>query len=320
MVTKVKSVLVLGLFFLSPLAIGQTNTLPTTGKVGVGTVSPQGTALNVIGNGTIGPTDNLNYSWLLVGEVQQGIGMDDNQITQVGDQLYLAAKTGSIRYKTMGFDRGVVTNSGNFGFGTITPLGRVEIRNTGTIAGEWQPGRSFLHINDGTNALIMDPNEFYTSTTLNIGSSSSDIVVFRALEAPIARDLMTIKRDGSVGIGTKTTGDHLLAVEGSVGAREVKVEMSSWPDFVFDKEYKLMPLKDLNFFLKSNRHLPEIPNKEHILKNGISLGDMNAMLLQKIEELTLYIINQNEKIENLELQNKNINNRLSVLSHQSTRE
>ncbi|RXG11368.1 hypothetical protein DSM03_1175 [Leeuwenhoekiella aestuarii] len=289
------SFLVITLLVYSTLFYGQSNTLPVNGKIGIGTLSPQGTALNVVGTGTIGPSENLNNSWALVGTPNLGIGIDNNQITQAGDQLYLEAKDGEIRFKTKTIDRGVIDVSGSFGFGTITPVGKVEIRNTGTLAGSWQPDKSFLNINDGVNTLLIDPNEIYGSTTLHFGSvGSGDIAVFRTLKSNSAVDVMTIKGNGKVGIGTKTTGSHKLAVEGSIGAREIKVEIASWPDYVFKDSYNLIPLNQLEKFVSENGHLPDVPKEQKAKSEGINLGEMNAILLKKIEELTLYLIEEHK--------------------------
>lgn len=108
---------------------------------------------------------------------------------------------------------------------------------------------------------------------------------------------MRITKNGNVGIGTLSTGTHKLAVEGSIGARLVKVEATSWPDYVFEKEYILSSLEDLERFILLNKHLPEIPSAKEVVEEGIDLGAMNSKLLQKIEELTLYLIEQNKQLK-----------------------
>ena len=105
---------------------------------------------------------------------------------------------------------------------------------------------------------------------------------------------------GKVGIGTKTMGNHKLAVEGSIGAREIKVEANGWSDFVFYDDYKLPTLKEVENYITEKGHLKDIPSTEEVEKNGFFLGEMDAKLLQKIEELTLYTIEQEKKIEALE--------------------
>lgn len=109
--------------------------------------------------------------------------------------------------------------------------------------------------------------------------------------------------NGNVGIGTAST-DFRLAVNGTIHSKEVKVDMIGWPDYVFKKEYDLQKLSEVEKHIKEKGHLVNIPSEEEVLKNGIQLGEMNAKLLQKIEELTLYLIDQNKSIENLVKENK----------------
>lgn len=103
---------------------------------------------------------------------------------------------------------------------------------------------------------------------------------------------------GNLGLGTLNPGNYKLAVEGTIGARRVKVLQSSWADFVFHPDYKLPALSEVESFIKENKHLPEIPSEKDVERDGVDVGDMNRKLLQKIEELTLYIIElkkENEK-------------------------
>lgn len=108
-------------------------------------------------------------------------------------------------------------------------------------------------------------------------------------------------------IGTTSGGSHRLAVEGSIGAREVTVEASGWSDFVFEEGYQLITIEELEKYIEQRKHLPEIPTEAEIAAEGIKLGEMNAKLLQKIEELTLYLIQQNSRIKQLEASIKDCN-------------
>jgi len=96
---------------------------------------------------------------------------------------------------------------------------------------------------------------------------------------------------------------YKLFVKGGIRTEQVKVDIAAsngWADYVFKKDYKLMPLKDVEHFINNNGHLPEVPSTEDAIKNGIELKEMNILLLKKIEELTLYTIEQQKRIEALE--------------------
>jgi small-conductance mechanosensitive channel len=86
-------------------------------------------------------------------------------------------------------------------------------------------------------------------------------------------------------------------VDGVLKAKEVKVQSDVWADFVFEKDYKLRSLNEVETFIQENRHLPDIPSEEEVKEEGISIGEMNARLLRKVEELTLYLIQQKKALE-----------------------
>ena len=109
-----------------------------------------------------------------------------------------------------------------------------------------------------------------------------------------------LKSNGNVGIGTTNPGSYRLAVEGRIGAREVDVKTSSWADFVFDEDYALPSLDEVDAYVDKHHHLPGLPSEAEVLEKGsVSLGEMQRLLLQKVEELTLYTIAQQKQIEAL---------------------
>jgi len=124
------------------------------------------------------------------------------------------------------------------------------------------------------------------------------------------KERMRIALDGKVGIGT-TNPDALLTVSGQVHAQEVKVTINApGPDYVFEKDYKLSSLEEIKNYIDQNKHLPEVPSAKEMEKNGVQLGEMNMLLLKKIEELTLYTIEMNKKMEELKKENETAKSRL----------
>jgi len=102
---------------------------------------------------------------------------------------------------------------------------------------------------------------------------------------------------GNMGIGTTDTKGYKLAVNGKIRTQEIKVETTNWPDYVFANDYQLPSLKETEEHIKKKGHLPGIPSAEEVKAHGVSLGEMNAKLLQKIEEMTLIMIQLNKKVE-----------------------
>ncbi|WP_448105179.1 hypothetical protein [Pedobacter panaciterrae] len=141
-----------------------------------------------------------------------------------------------------------------------------------------------------TTGIILDPGSAYAKSYVDIVGGGLRVT------------------SGNVGIGTATPNAK-LAVNGNIRAKEIKVENANWPDYVFAKEYQLTSLQQTEKHIKEKGHLPGIPSAQEVKANGVDLGDMNAKLLKKIEEITLYLIEikkENElgkaKIEKLEEQ------------------
>jgi hypothetical protein len=100
-----------------------------------------------------------------------------------------------------------------------------------------------------------------------------------------------------------------MRIEETLCANKVSVSNPScWPDYVFEKNYHLLPLAELEQYIKQNSHLPEIPSAKEVIENGVDLGDMQSKLLLKIEELTLYILQQNKQITDLQEQMNELKN------------
>jgi hypothetical protein len=107
-----------------------------------------------------------------------------------------------------------------------------------------------------------------------------------------------VATNGYVGIGTSNPTNE-LAVNGTIKAREIIVSVDGWADYVFEKDYELMPLEQVERFIQQNGHLPDVPSAQQVDREGVEVGAMQSVLLRKIEELTLYIIElrkENEKL------------------------
>lgn len=110
---------------------------------------------------------------------------------------------------------------------------------------------------------------------------------------------------------TQPTVSHpnfLLSVDGEAVFKSAFVTVDGWADYVFNSDYKLKPLMEVENFIKENNHLPDVPSEKEVLENGVSLGEMDAILLQKIEELTLYMIEVKKENEELKKEVENLKN------------
>lgn len=107
----------------------------------------------------------------------------------------------------------------------------------------------------------------------------------------------------------KINGDHKLYVHGSLVSTQVKIAYyDNWPDYVFQPTYQLRPLDQVAKFIKEKGHLPGIPSAQEVAKQGFEIAEMQQKLLEKIEELTLYIIQQQKEIEELKLELQKVKN------------
>jgi len=143
-----------------------------------------------------------------------------------------------------------------------------------------------------------DPGDvsFFNSSSLNLDSSGN---VGVGTSAPKAKFHVTT---GMV-IGTSTTvpaTGYILSVNGKIMTEEVRVQMdANWPDYVFDNKYKLRPLKEVEQFIAAKKHLPGIPSAKQVAEDGLHLGDMQKRIMEKVEELTLYVIQLNKENQQL---------------------
>jgi hypothetical protein len=239
----------------------------------------------------------------------------DITASTANQKLYITSQTSgsNVIHKVM-----TMTESGRVGIGTYNPLAELEIssatgsfsgntlpivRNTGNFGAGWHfiPGGSaeqwYVHATGPDNS--QGPNKFVFKTT-----DSTNVLVLAA--------------DGKVGVGTdlsNTTGydDYKLFVNGKILCEKIKVISDvAGADYVFDNNYVLKSLKDIEKYITENKHLPEIPSADDMKKNGLDLTEMNILLLKKVEELTLYLIEQNKQIDELNKANELFKEKLGI--------
>ena len=117
----------------------------------------------------------------------------------------------------------------------------------------------------------------------------------------------------SIGMGAlPVPAGAKVAIGGKVVCKEIEVTLTGLPDFVFSSDYKLMSLYDVENFINTNKHLPSVPSAKEVVENGLNLGDMNATLLQKVEELTLYMINLQKENDALKARVSNLRNSIQI--------
>jgi len=210
---------------------------------------------------------------------------------------------GDIKYITQtaaGATRNLMGNSQNGGLHIFSNADETNSATTG--------GSSILLFSNSTPA----PWGAAGSIRLTAGGNTTDpgpAFVFDVSNNATFGPIMYLYKNGKVAIGDvwpNTPNDYKLYVQKGILTERVKVAMSSdltnWSDFVFADDYKLKSLSEVENYIGKHKHLPEIPSTAEVQKDGIDLADMDAKLLQKIEELTLYVIQQQKEINNLKKQ------------------
>lgn len=267
-----KKVIVSVSFVLAAMA-ANAQFLPTSGntsyytykKIGIGTKNPL-TALHVRSNPNMAAlfvSDSL--AW---GDISLGIASNNGSYSTLavkGDAVVRAQAEGKFIF---------ASSAGDF---SNTPAGVntekfVFVTHVKEVDGE----RKALSI--------------YRNGHVSIGSTS---------QAPQAR--LHVFDNAIIGPGLSTSeltgfnngvasGKLKLLVNGTVGAKEFRCSLTQWSDFVFDSDYKLKPLSEVESFIQANKHLPEVPSEKEVVENGVAMGEMLKIHMQKIEELTLYMI------------------------------
>lgn len=139
-------------------------------------------------------------------------------------------------------------------------------------------------------------------------------------ETNVADKRFVVKPGGQVTIGDKAATGYLLSVKGKIATEEVLVDLNTgWPDYVFTKDYPLKSLEDVKLFIEKNGHLPNVPSAKEVEDNGLLLGNMNKILMEKVEELTLYILKQEEAMRKMEVRLKKVEEQQVMLQATGSR-
>lgn len=248
-------------------------------QLGNGTETPS-TKLH-ISSGTDVGLSAANSGFLMTGlATGSNIAMDNNEIQArnngVASTLFLQ------------------NNGGNVALGNITPTSQLHMTGNITL----QNNAPLIQM---TNSLGTDMGFLQVDTDdVRIGTNSANNTGSFIVRTNGA-NRMYVSPTGQFSFGTATpaTG-YMISVNGKVMAEEVKVQLSqNWPDYVFSTKYKLMNFNELREFIATNNHLPNIPSAKEIEKSGLEIGEMQRRMMEKIEELTLYVLQLEDKINGL---------------------
>ncbi|HEY9125440.1 MAG TPA: hypothetical protein VIO15_13945 [Bacteroidales bacterium] len=197
--------------------------------------------------------------------------------------------------------RMVINKTGNVGVGTNSPQFKLHTLSTDNgWTSKFENNGCIVYLANGNGA-----NDGY-GAHIRINNKRADRYAFEIYDG--TNELLFVRNDGNIGIGTGYP-KYKLDVVGTIRAQEIKVEIAG-ADFVFDKNYKLRPLAEVESFINANQHLPEVPSATQMQTEGVGVSEMQTKLLQKVEELTLYMIEQNKRIEKLEKENQELKNQI----------
>ncbi len=277
------------------------------GNVGIGTTNPV-EKLDVRGS-VIFDNPSTDHTNIRIGhDVNDKIFSDNSSNKHYGGGIFFRVHNETQTYKYI--DVMMLTEEGKVGINTRTPSEKLDVNGYARIGSTYKTklyGNIIGFSRNSANYIWAEATSGYLLFGVN-GASKG--IAYSAMHIDAAK---TTRFYGNVGIGTSNMAipsGYKFAVDGKIICEEVRVDISdNWADFVFEDDYHLMPLQELDSYIQENKHLPEIPTSEEVQENGISVGEMNAKLLQKIEELTLYVIelsneNKEQKQVNVELKNE----------------
>jgi len=279
------SIVILGLSFV----VKAQNTYPEDGNVTIKQVSGTFRSYDVVNTNNHvvsrleATTDATGQIWLKDANGNyKAIIRSNNLPSSISGELVLGEFATSSKGKKL-FVKGESQFTDNVGIGTSNPSALLEIRQV-------------ENPNSDKGLIISEPNNSQ-KIYLHLADNASGEYGYFHLggDTKLRGNGVHSSFDGALGIGTTNPGSWKLAVNGKIRAKEIKVE-TGWSDFVFFDDYKLPTLREVENHIKENGHLKDIPSAKEVEENGVFLGEMDSKLLQKIEELTLYTIQQEKKL------------------------
>lgn len=315
MKTKIKVAIIVLMGMSFGIRAQDTNTFPLTGNVGIGTTYPQN-KLHIIGPNNAG-------SSIYIESKNPNSGIRIKQIGQTGwtgNAFTLALQHGAWFGSSGPFNQGIYME-GNIGLRFFTGNSeKIRVLNNGNVGiGTSNPTSKFFikqSTNDNTGGFTIQDANGRVIQLFGEGASGRQVIRTNTLN-PLVFDLngdekVRFAANGNVGIGTASPTEK-LTVKGKILCSEVEVvDISTIPDYVFQKyytgtsslkeDYQMPTLEEVEAYTKANHHLPEVPSAAEIKEEGLQLKEMTTILLQKIEELTLYTIEQEKRIKALEAQ------------------
>lgn len=287
------------IFMVFSLAISyglraQTNTFPNSGNVGIGTTSPIA-KLHVISNTNSAGDNTVKFAAPMIGNIESHIHWGTT-----GDwYIRSALQSGKVIIQDYA--------GGNVGIGTDAPAYKLDVNGP---ANDWkarfQGPDGYITIgpmNSGWAHIYTDrPNFIFNQNIWSYyGGFSSYNTSDLFFQTNGTTRVTVMNSNGNIGIGTSSPNEK-LTVNGTIYGKEVKVDLSvPGPDYVFEKDYNLPSLEEVKAYVEMYKHLPDVPSAKEMEEKGISLGEMNMILLKKMEEMTLYMIElkkENEEIKN----------------------